>query len=122
MDRPNGGFRRGYSQGNGVETQQVTTDRSQPERQEEVWSVPANIERRENETERHEITQPPPPNVPPTDDRLFTDWSSTDSPRERVSQHDQSARSVEPNITVIHTEQPTIDPAGNEAMGNTLMM
>ena len=47
------------------------------------------------------------------DDRLFTDWSSIDSPRERVSQCDQSARSVEPNITVIHTEQPTTDPAGN---------
>ena len=54
------------------------------------------------------------------DDRLFTDWSSIDSPRERVSQCDQSARSVEPNITVIQTEQPTIDPAGNEVMGNTL--
>ena len=53
-------------------------------------------------------------------DRLFTDWSSIDSPRERASQHDQSARSVETNITVIHTEQPTIDPAGNEVMGNTL--
>ena len=49
--------------------------------------MPANVERRENETERCEITQPPPPNVlPPVDDRLFTDWSSTDSTRERVSQ------------------------------------
>ena len=65
MDRPNGGFGRGYSQGNRTETQQATTDRSQPERQEEDWSVPANKERRENETERCEITQPPPPNVPP---------------------------------------------------------
>ena len=54
MDRPNGGFGRGYSQGNGVETQQATTDRSQPDRQEEVWSVPANVERRENETESSE--------------------------------------------------------------------
>ena len=40
------------SQGNGTEAQQVTTDRSQPDRQEEDWSVPANVERRENETER----------------------------------------------------------------------
>ena len=49
--------------------------------------MPASIERRENETERHEITQLPPPNIlPHVDDRLFTDWSSTDSPRERVSQ------------------------------------
>ena len=123
MDRPNGGFRRGYSQGNGMETQQATTDRSQPDRQEEDWSMPANIERRENEIERHETSQAPPPNVPyPMDDRLFTDWSSIDSPRERVSQCNQSARSVEPNITqsVNQTEQPTVDPAGNEAMGNTL--
>ena len=121
MDRPNGGFRKGYSQGNGMEPQQATTDRSQPDRQEEDWSMPANVERRENEVERHETSQAPPPNVPPPmDDRLFTDWSSIDSPRERVSQCDQSARSVEPNITVIQTEQPTVDPAGNEAMGNTL--
>ena len=64
MDRPSGGFRRGYSQSNGTEAQQATTHRSQPDRQEEDWSVPANVERRENETERHE-TSTPPPNVPP---------------------------------------------------------
>ena len=94
-------FRRGYSQGNGVEAQQVPTDRSQPDRQEEDWSVPANIERRENETERHEILQVPPPNVPPLiEDRLFTDWSSIDSPSKRVPQCSQSARSVEPNIAL----------------------
>ena len=121
MDRPNGGFGRGYSQDNGMETQQATAVRSQPDRQEEDWSMPTNVERRENEIERHETSQAPPPDVPPSmDDRLFTDWSSIDSPRERVSQCDQSARSVEPNITVIQTEQPTIDPAGNEVMGNTL--
>ena len=59
---------------------------------------------------------------PPMDDRLFTDWSSTGSPRERVSQQNQSARSVEPNIAqpVNQTEQPVIEPAGNEEMGNTL--
>ena len=121
MDRPNGGLGRGYSQDIRTEIPQATT--AQPERQEENWSVPANIERRENETERCEITQPPPLNVlPPADDRLFTDWSSTDSPRERVSQCNQSARSVEPNITqpVNQTEQPVVDPAGNEVMGNTL--
>ena len=62
----------------------------------------------------------PPDIPPPTEERLFTDWSSIDSLRERVSQCDQSARSVEPNITMIHTEQPTVDPTGNEVMGNTL--
>ena len=35
MDRHNGGFRRGYSQGNGVGAQQAPTDRPQPDRQEE---------------------------------------------------------------------------------------
>ena len=68
-------------------------------------------------------SQVPPPNVPPpTEERLFTDWNSIDSPRERVLQHNQSARSIEPNSaqTVIHTEQPAINPAENEVMGNTL--
>ena len=65
MDRPNGGFRRGYAQDIRTEIQQATTVRSQPERHVEEWSVPANVERRENETERHEVTQPLPPNVPP---------------------------------------------------------
>ena len=106
-----------------METQQATTDRSQPDRQEEDWSRPTNVERRENETERHETLQAPPPNVPPPmEDRLITDWSSIDSPRERVSQCNQSPRGIEPNVTqsVNQTEQPTVDPAGNEAMGNTL--
>ena len=53
---------------------------------------------------------------------MFTDWSSIDFPRERVSQCNLSARNVEPNITqtVNQTEQPAVDPVGNEAMGNTL--
>ena len=113
-------FRSGYSQGNGIETQQTATDRSQPNRQEEDWSMPTNVERRENETERHEISQAPLPDIPPPmEDRLFTDWSSIDSLRERVPPHNQSARSVEPNITltVNQTEQPTVDPEGNEAYG-----
>ena len=53
MDRPNGGFGRGYSQGNGIRAQQAPTDRPQPDRQEEDWSIPTNIERRED-TDRHE--------------------------------------------------------------------
>ena len=63
MDRPNRGFGRGYSQGNGVGAQQVPTDRPQPDWQEEDWSIPANVERRED-TERHETSQVPPSDVP----------------------------------------------------------
>ena len=121
MDRPNRGFRRGFSQGNGIEVQQTPTDRSQPGRQEEDWSMPTNIERRENEIERHETSQAPPTNVPPPkEDRLFTDWSSIDSPSKRVTQRNLSARSVEPNITqtVNQTEQPELDPIRNEAVEN----
>ena len=121
MYRPNGGFGRGFSQGNGIEVQQAPTDRSQPGRQEEEWSLPINVERRENEIERHETTHAPPPNVPPPmEDRLFTDWSSIDSPRERVPQCNLSARSVEPNNiqTVNQTEQPEMNPVRNEAVGN----
>ena len=59
MDRPNGGFRKGYSQGNGVGAQQAPTDRPQPGRQEEDCSIPANVERRED-IERGETSQVPP--------------------------------------------------------------
>ena len=123
MDRSNGGFRRGFSRGNGIEVQQAPTDRSQPDRQEEDWSIPTNVERRENDMERCGTSQAPPPNVPPpTEYRLFSDWSSIDSPREKASQCNVSARSVEPNITqyVNQTEQPEMDPVRNEAMGNIL--
>ena len=60
---------------------QVQTGRTQQDRQEEEWSIPTNVERRENDTERCESPRvPPPPAPPPTEDRLFTDWSSIDSP------------------------------------------
>ena len=59
----------------------------------------------------------PPPAVPPsTEERLFTNWSSEDSPRERVSQHVQSARSVESRRTVNQTEQSVRDPGDNEVL------
>ena len=47
---------------------------------------------------------------------MFTNWSSIDFPREKVTQRNQSARSTEPNITVNQTEQPTIDPEDNEVL------
>ena len=100
MDRPNGGLGRGFSHGNGIEVQQTSTGRTQPDRQEADWSIPNNVERRGNDTERHETPRaPPPPTPPPTEVRLFTDWSSIDSPRERTSQCNISARSTEQNIT-----------------------
>ena len=78
--------------------------------------MPTNVERRED-TERHETSHAPLPDVPPPmEERLFTNWSSINSPRERVTQHNQSARNVEPNITVNQTEQPAIDSEDNEVL------
>ena len=53
MDRPNGGFSRGNGQGNNTRAQQpASTDRPQPTRQEDEWSSPTNVKRRDD-TERH---------------------------------------------------------------------
>ena len=83
--------------------------------------MPTNVGNRENEIERHETSQAPPSNVPPPmEDRLFTDWSSIDSPREREAQCNLSTRSIEPNTTqtLNQTEQPELDSAREEAVGN----
>ena len=74
VERPNGGFGRGYSQDNNVRPQQRTpTDRPQPARQEDEWSLPPNVERG-NDAERWPTTQTSPPAVPPpAEERLFTD-------------------------------------------------
>ena len=112
---------RGSSHGNGREVNQVHTVRTQQERQEEEWSVPSNIERREDERERHESPRAPPA-PPPTEDWLFMDWSSIDSPRERTSSHSASARNVVPNTNQPdnQTVQSGPEPTRIEAMGNTL--
>ena len=55
IDRPNGGFGREYSEDNGVRATPIATDRTQPNRQEEDWSIPTNVERRED-TGRHEAS------------------------------------------------------------------
>ena len=56
----NGGLGRGFSHGSGKDVNQVHTARIQQDRQEKDWSVPSNVERRENATERHESLRAPP--------------------------------------------------------------
>ena len=87
IERPNGGFARenGHAY---IERpqQQVSTDSPQPVRQEDEWSIPPNIERRDD-TERCQTAHMSPPAAPPpTEERLFTDWSSEGSPREKADQ------------------------------------
>ena len=52
--------------------------RNQQNRQEDKWSEPASIERREDNTLRRE-SQRAPHTSPRSEDKLFTDWSSLDS-------------------------------------------
>ena len=49
MDRPNGGFGRGHNRGNNIRAQHQA---SQLINQEDEWSLPTNVERRDD-TERH---------------------------------------------------------------------
>ena len=51
---------------------------NQQNRQEDEWSVPASIERREDDSLRRE-SQRAPLTSPCSEDRLFTDWGSLDS-------------------------------------------
>ena len=98
--------------------QQPSTERTQPDRQEEDWAIPTKVERRKNDTERCETPRvPPPPAPPPTEDRLFTDWSSMDSLREGTSQCNTSARSTEPNRTQIDIpDRNNLDQSQQELM------
>ena len=121
MERSHGGMGRASSHGNGRGVNQVSTVRTQQERQEEEWSVPANIERREDERERCESSRAPPA-PSPTEDQFFTDWSSMESPRERMSQCDDTARESEHNINQPdnQADHPGSEPTRSETRGDTL--
>ena len=103
------------------EISQVHTMRNQQDRQEEEWSVPTSIERREDDTVRQE-SQRAPPTPPLSEDRLFTHWSSLDSPRARTSPQNASVRETEQGINQPEdqTNQPGSEPAQIEVMGNAL--
>ena len=60
---------------------------------------------------KHTDVSPAAP--PPIEERLFTDWSSEGSPRERINQQIQSARSVESRRTVNQAE-PTVRESGDD--------
>ena len=121
MERTNRGLGRGFSRGNVREISQVHAVRTPQDRQEEEWSVPPNIERREDATERRESSRAPP-TPPPSEDRLFTDWSSLDSPTVRTSPRNISIQDTEHDINQPdnQTVQPGSEPAQVEVTGNIL--
>ena len=84
MERPHGGFSRGNVRNHNVRVpHQAPIDRPQLTRQEDEWSLPPTIEKRDD-TEGQQTTPVSPPAIPPpTEERPFTDWSSEGSPRER---------------------------------------
>ena len=52
----------------------------------------------------------PPAAPPPTEERLFTNWSSEDPPRERATQQLHSARSTESRRIISQMEQTEGEP------------
>ena len=63
-----------------------------------------------------------PPTPPPLEDRLFTDWSSLDSPQARTSPQNASVRDIEQGINQPDNQiiQPESEHAQIEATGNAL--
>ena len=92
------------------------------DRQEEEWSIPASIERRDDSLVRQETWQRTPPTPPPSEDRHFTDWSSLEFPHVRTSPQSVPMREtgLDINQPINQTIQPGSEPAQIGAMGNAL--
>ena len=107
MERPNGRFTRGNGREYNVRPQQPTsTDRTTLVRQEDEWSIPPTVERGDDAERCQDVSTSSPATHPPTEERLFTDWSSEGSPRDRNSQCIQSAKSIEPRRTESVIREP----------------
>ena len=121
MERSSGGLERGSSCGTGRGIDLVHTVNAQQDRQEEVWPVPPNTERREEDTERCESSRVPPTSLP-VETRSFTDWSSLDSPRVRTSPQIASIQNTEHDIDQPDNQmvQPGSEPEHVGVMGNII--
>ena len=122
MERPNGGFGRGNGRDNNMRPQQqIPTDKPQPARQEDEWSLPPTVERRDDAGRRQTThMSPPAAPPPPREERLFIDWSSKGSLIERATPWIQSARSVESRRTVSQTEQIVREQGDDKVLGHGL--
>ena len=116
MERPERGFAREIGQDNTIRPQQPTSmDRPTPVRQEDDWSIPPPVERRDDAVSHQVALTSSLAAPPPTEERLFMDWSSEGSPRDRNNQHIQSVRNVEPR-----TELVTREPEEEQAIRHVL--
>ena len=121
MERSSGGLERGSSHGTGRGIDSVCTVNAQQDRQEEVWSVPPNTERREDDMERRESSRVPPTSLP-VETRSFTDWSSLDSPRVRTSPQIVSIQDTGHDIDQPDNQmvQPGLEPEHVGVMENII--
>ena len=120
----NRGFGRGFSHGNRRENgrglhSQATLERDQRDRQEEEWSIPASVGRRGKDVPvsylaEWESPHRTPPTPAPSEDRLFTDWSSLEmrSPHVRTPSQSVPVREMRPYINqpTSQTTQPGLEP------------
>ena len=118
----NGGSGRGFFHGNGRgatrEVHQTNSENEQRDRQEEDWSILASIEGRDNSPVRQGSQRSP--FSTPSDKRLFTDWSSLESPCTRISPQSVPIREMGQNINQPdnQTTQPGSEPSETGVMGN----
>ena len=83
-ERSNGGFGRGNVCA-ARSQQPVSIDRPMPIRPDDDWSTPPPLDERRSEIERCQIVSTSfSAAPPPTEERMFTDWSSEGSPRKEV--------------------------------------
>ena len=125
FERSNGGFGRGFSHGNGRgngDSHQVDSERDHRDRQEEEWSIPASVGRREDILAGQESPHRTLPTPAPLEDRFFTDWSSIGSPCVRMPPKSVLVGETGPGINqpVNQTTQPGSEPAQIGTMGNAL--
>ena len=112
MERPNGGFSRGN--GHTVRSQQpVSIERPIPNRQDDEWSSPPPIDERRSDMDRCQTESTSfPAAPPPTEERVFTDWSSEGPQEKGVCNLFKTAQVVEPQRT-----EPNIgEPEGEQAI------
>ena len=80
------------------------------------------MEQRNDSPVRQETPQKTPPTPAPSEDRLFTDWSSLESPHVRTPPQSVPIREsgLDINQPIDQTTQPGSEPAQIGAMGNAL--
>ena len=120
----NGGFGRGFShgnrRGNGRDSHQITSERDQRDRQEEEWSVPASVGRREDIPAGQESPHRTLPTPAPSEDRFFTDWSRLGSAHVRTPPQSVPVGETGPDINqpANQTTQPGLETTQIGATGN----